>query len=480
MAIKKENVLKELNELYPKVYKQDPLSQEILDRMMVDINKLNSGNDIQKYLVLNSDEIYDVLGNRANQMANTSKIMRGEIPNPTPNLNKVLGKDWSSDDKFYNTPVAKVKAIADEQGMELPELLEQMRAEKTYKDRYDILHGKDDMSGLKEDLQAIYMDLFTPSQQRAYVEGRNPTDGEIASDVIRDATYAIPASYIMKGFGPVKAGLMAAGIAPTVENVADMALADKEPKDAAIGAITGSITNMVAPYAVGMTGRMAERYLKGAGKAINEFIDPTIKTGKQVKQPYIDKAKLGKQYNEGGVGDIPIEDIPIAKSYGTSYKGRESLQDKIGGHDGGNSLLLKNVMTGKGDKDLGVIYQPGKTYNDKIANWEKAHKNIKLNDDDREYIRMAFELWEPQSQIMDSYGIRTAGDAISRDIMAQNISNRIGEELYNRGKILNRVPVIGQYIQEKQRESQEEADYKKRMDAAIADLIARGMYYKEK
>lgn len=482
MAIKKENILKELDATHRVATEnKDPLSQEILENMYRDIKDLGDDKKIRNYLIMNSDQIYNVLGNLANRpdlMPNTSKIMRGEIPNDNNlNLDKVLGKDWSTDDKFYNTPVAKLQGIADEQGVELKGLLEQMRAEKTSRDRYDILHGKDDNSGLKEDLQAIYLDLFAPAQQRKYVEGEEPTYKEIASDAVRTATYAIPGTYIMKGFGPIKAGVMGAAIAPTVENVADMSLDVKNLNEAIGGTVAGTVTNMVTPYILGRgVGAAAERYIPGLGKKINEFLNPTIKTGQSLKQPYIDKAKLGKQYNEGGVGDIPIKDIPLAKSYGTSYKGRESLQDVIGGHDGGNSLMLKNVMTGKGDKDLGVIYQPGKTYNDKIANWEKNHNNIKLNDDDREYIRQAFETWEPQSQIMDSYGISSPLVAGGKDIAAQNVSNRIGEELYNRDQIWSKFPFIGQYAKSRRKEAEDEAEYKMMIDIITKQLDSLGMY----
>ena len=227
--------------------------QEALFKLSGDIqNGITTDNELRKFMAINSDYYFKNFGIDVPELVETTKLAMGKVPDTKLDFAKIFGEDWYKDDVYYNIPRAKLEYVAKNNGTDLAGIMDQMSNEKTRIDRYNIMHGKDDESGVYEDFAAITGDVLTPNIMKAGEQGRDPTTGEIVGDVVRDVSYSLPTARMAKVAGNAGRGLVGAaigyGAAPTVEHGANYALGNESGSDAAIGTATGFMTNALVPY----------------------------------------------------------------------------------------------------------------------------------------------------------------------------------------------------------------------------------------
>lgn len=461
--------------------------QEALFKLSGDIqNGITTDNELRKFMAINSDYYFKNFGIDVPELVETTKLAMGKVPDTKLDFAKIFGEDWYKDDVYYNIPRAKLEYVAKNNGTDLAGIMDQMSNEKTRIDRYNIMHGKDDESGVYEDFAAITGDVLTPNIMKAGEQGRDPTTGEIVGDVVRDVSYSLPTARMAKVAGNAGRGLVGAaigyGAAPTVEHGANYALGNESGSDAAIGTATGFMTNALVPYIL-RRGAMAVGNKIDAAKPVAKKLEEfgTGSTGKEIKQPYIDKAKQYKSLNSADGYKLDVNEYPTVKAIEPSTNYRNTLKDfKVS--NGETEYRAADILTGKGEKDLGIIYQPGKTFEEKYVSWLKTHPDISkdMSEETKDYLYKAFKNWEPYEQLKLSRTIRPTDELIAEDIALNNVTNRIGEELYDRGMILNKFPYAGQAIKQYQEDKKRDAYNDSLINRAIEDLKAKNLYYEDK
>ena len=141
--------------------------------------------------------------------------------------------------------------------------LQKSEIEKMNKDiaarRKNIMEGYDEEGKEAQVIpwvQSALMGIAMPRQKQAYIEGRDPTTGEILMDSFSNAAYAMPVGGIEKAIvgkvGQNMAGRVAGAVgsnmvAPTAVTAGDVALGGKDYanwKDVAIDVALGTATNL--------------------------------------------------------------------------------------------------------------------------------------------------------------------------------------------------------------------------------------------
>lgn len=178
------------------------------------------------------------------------------------------GNDQKNTPKADNTTLAAWYATLNDaygdNGWDLVKKeLQKSEIEKMNKDI--ATHRKNIMEGYDEEgkeaqvipwVQSALMGIAMPRQKQAYIEGRDPTTGEILMDSFSNAAYAMPVGGIEKAIlgkvGQNMAGRVAGAVgsnmvAPTAVAAGDVALGGKDYanwKDVAIDVALGTATNL--------------------------------------------------------------------------------------------------------------------------------------------------------------------------------------------------------------------------------------------
>ena len=176
-------------------------------------------------------------------------------------------------------------------------------------------HRKNIMEGYDEDgkeaqvipwVQSALMGIAMPRQKQAYIEGRDPTTGEILMDSFSNAAYAMPVGGIEKAivgkFGQNIASRVAGAVgsnmvAPTAVAAGDVALGGKDYanwKDVAIDMALGTATNLGVNKGISTMASRGLGLLQGDVKSANVTALQNMLLGKPSEREmafqYIDHA----------------------------------------------------------------------------------------------------------------------------------------------------------------------------------------------
>lgn len=176
-------------------------------------------------------------------------------------------------------------------------------------------HRKNIMEGYDEDgkeaqvipwVQSALMGIAMPRQKQAYIEGRDPTTGEILMDSFSNAAYAMPVGGIEKAIagrvgqnivGRVAGAVGSNMIAPTAVSAGDVALGGKDYanwKDVAIDVALGTATNLGVNKGISTMASRGLGLLQGDVKSANVTALQNMLLGKPSEREmafqYIDHA----------------------------------------------------------------------------------------------------------------------------------------------------------------------------------------------
>lgn len=234
-------------------------------------------------------------------------------------------------------------------------LIQQKRVDdmnkKIQKDRTAIMEGYDPETGEVVPAamaQSIAMGLFQPRQKQAYIEGRDPTDAEIAMDAISNAAYATPISGIEKAIaaraggnllGRIAGATTANAVVPTGVTIGDYLLGGKQyagPKDAAVDIGLGTFTNLgVNKGAAAVGGRLLSglqgesKTDRGAVTALRKLLDGAP-TPKEEAQAIVDNATNEAKSVLAAKGSYDPEQLKknlILAEFGRIIKNKETAKD---------------------------------------------------------------------------------------------------------------------------------------------------------
>ena len=190
----KEKILDELLEM--RNLTDSETKQGLLDGLADRIDKLDDDRDIRNLIWANRDlPLRMFTGDDFSVMPSIGEIMTSNPPSENFNYEKEFGKDWKY--KFNDIPVSKIQFIADKNGLDWKEVLNDMANKAGMQTKEDIAHGRWDPNlsvgeNIKQEIGGSLLSLFGRRQQEAIARGEDPTAKDVAGDVVENGMYAIP------------------------------------------------------------------------------------------------------------------------------------------------------------------------------------------------------------------------------------------------------------------------------------------------
>ena len=392
-------------------------------------------------------------------MPNFRKILYSEpVINNVKDLDKAFhGSDWEKGDYTQD----QLEFIAEENGITVDRLKEIMNNEANLRDRARDL----EVSASRKGVQNFVTKMMFPRATEEYLKGGQPTGKTIALDAAENVLYMAPygliGSALAKGGRAAKTGIAlgSAAVNPAIMEGADVIAytnkpgeessvldnterADFNPGDVA----AGTVVNAIMPYAV----------LRGAGMAGRKFGLPDV----------------GKRISEIGEGMTPqdlknkwVKDVDMLKKVQKSPSDypmqlRDELRTKVApSNEYKNTLTPENQVILTGEKSTnGLIYEPGRTFNEKLKNYQKKLEQP-LSKEQIAQLEKDYENWVPKEQIYESENLKTPWDIAAEEAFYKNyITNKTGDIKY--GDQPDKIPYIGFLFRKSDKTRQEEKEAK--------------------
>lgn len=371
-----------------------------------------------------------------------------------PVMNKVKDFDkafndpnWDKEYVAGNIPEDQLDFIAEENGISKDRLKELMNQEVTLRDRARDMEG----------FQGTVTRMVFPRSTERYLKGDEIQGRDIALDagenLLYMAPYGLAGSALAKGSRGAALAYGAAGnaINPLITEGAD-AIVYSDDKDnersvfqpADVG--KGFIINSALPYTILRgAGTQGKRFgLEGLGRRVEEFGSGT--TARGLKNQWVkDVAKVNEQR---------------ANPNATPLKQKLDSKAVIESKDYKASLPETDQLTLTGENTLnGIIYQPGKNFDEKLANFNKG-REIKIKKGTPEYTRLAseYEMWKPSEQIIQAENLKNA-DAIAYEEALKNYAtNKTGDMLYSDQP--DKLSLVGRLFRKSPKTKKEEQEAK--------------------
>lgn len=372
--------------------------------------------------------------------------------------------NWDKEYIKGNIPEDQIDFIAEENGISKERLKEIMNNEANLRDRARDL----EFSASPKGVQNFITKVVFPRATEEYLKGGQPTRKSIALDAVENALYMAPYGLIgtalAKGSRATKAVTLGTNaINPAVMEGADVIAYTNEPGEESSvldntersyynpgDVAAGTTVNAIMPYAL----------LRGAGLAGRKFGFPGV----------------GKRISEIGEGMTPqdlkikwVNDVDMLKKVEKSpadypMQVRDELNAKVKpSNEYKNTLKAENQVILTGEKSTnGLIYEPGRNFNEKLKNYQK-HQKEKLSENQIEEVKKDYDNWVPKEQIYESENLKTPWDIAAEEAFYKNyITNKTGDIKY--GNQPDKIPYIGFLFRKSDKTRQEEKEAKELED----------------
>ena len=392
-------------------------------------------------------------------LPNFRKILYSEpVINNVKDLDKAFhGADWEKGDYTQD----QLEFIAEENGITVDRLKEIMNNEANLRDRARDL----EVSASPEGVQNFITKIMFPRATEEYLKGGQPTGKSIALDAAENALYMAPygliGSALAKGGRAAKTGLAlgSAAVNPAIMEGADViAYTNKPGEESSVldntdrsyynpgDVVAGTAVNSIMPYA----------FLRGAGMAGHKFGFP----------------EAGKYISEFGEGMTPrdlknkwVKDVDMLKKVQKSPSDypmqlRDELRNKVApSNEYKNTLSPQNQVILTGEKSTnGLIYEPGRTFNEKLKNYQKKLEQP-LSKEQIAQLEKDYENWVPKEQIYESENLKTPLKMGSQEAAKNYVTNKFGDIKYG-GDQQDKIPYIGFLFRKSDKTRQEEKEAK--------------------
>lgn len=348
------------------------------------------------------------------------------VMNNIKDLDKAFNDpNWDKEYIKGNIPEDQLDFIAEENGVSKERLKEIMNKEVTLRDR---ARDMDVDLSLKGARNFITRAMFPRSTER-YLKGDEIQGRDIALDAGENLLYMVPygfaANALTKGGRAATLTLGATNaINPTITEAADaLVYSDDNDNERSVfqpmDVGKGTFINMAAPYAIlrgaGTAGR---RYsFPNVGKRIEEFGTGT--TARDLKNQWVKDVKMVNE-QRANPNATPLKQKLDSKSISESKDYKASL-----------TPAHQEILTGEESLN-GIIYQPGKSFDEKLANYNKNSKNpIKKGTPEYDQLAKEYRMWQPPEQIIQAENLKTAEDIIKEEAAKNYVTNKTGDMLYS-------------------------------------------------
>lgn len=379
--------------------------------------------------------------------------------NTVKDLDKAFNDpNWDVDYINGNIPEDQLDFIAEENGISKERLKELMNAEANRRDRARDMEMELSPKGVQN---FITRAMFPRSTER-YLKGDEIQGKDIGFDAAENLLYMMPygvaASALAKGSRPAK--LLLTGVSnavnPAITETADaLVYSDDNDNERSVfqpaDVVKGTLVNMATPYALLRgAGTTARRYglPEGAAKWVEEYGTGT--TARDLKNQWIKDVKMVNEQRLNP-NSTPLKQKLDSKSVIESKDYKASLPE---GH--------QNILTGEESLN-GIIYQPGKNFDEKLANYNKNTVN-KIKKGTPEYERLAseYEMWVPPEQIIQAENLKATEDIIMQEMLKNYLTNKAGDLMYSDQP--DKLPLVGRLFRKSPKTLKEEQEAKEYED----------------
>ena len=380
---------------------------------------------------------------------------------PSMNTVKDLDKAFNDPnwDKEYikgNIPEDQLDFIAEENGISKERLNELMNKEVTLRDR---ARDMDVDLSLKGAQNFITRAVFPRSTER-YLKGDEIQGRDIALDAGENILYMAPYGFAVKALtnGGRAATLALAGsnaINPAITEATD-ALVYNDDKDnersvfQPADVAKGTFINMAAPYAL----------LRGAGTAGRRYGFPDV--GKHIEE--IGTGTTARDLKNQWVKDVKMVNEQRANPNATPLKQKLDSKSVIESKDykAGLTPEHQDILTGEESLN-GIIYQPGKSFDEKLKNYNKNSVN-KIEKGTPEYQQLAseYEMWVPSEQIIQAENLKLNRDIIPEEVAKNYVTNKLGDLMYSDQP--DKLTLVGRLFRKSPKTKKEEQEAKELED----------------
>lgn len=380
------------------------------------------------------------------------------VMNNVKDLDKAFNDpNWDKEYVKGNIPEDQLDFIAEENGISKDRLKEIMNKEVTLRDR-----ARDMEVGLSKDgVQNFITRAMFPRSTERYLKGDEIQGRDIALDagenLLYMAPYGLAGSALAKGSRGAAIAYGAAGnaINPLITESADAIVYNDDPENersvfqpADVG--KGFVINSALPYTILRgAGTQGKRLgLEGLGKRIEEFGTGT--TARDLKNQWVrDVKKVNEQR---------------AKPNSTPLKQKLDSQSIIESKDYKASLSPEHQGILTGEESLnGIIYQPGKSFDEKLANYNKNLENpIKKGTPEYNQLASEYEMWKPSEQIIQAENLKLKRDIIPEEAAKNYITNKTGDMLYSDQP--DKLSLVGRLFRKSPKTKKEEQEAKELED----------------
>lgn len=333
--------------------------------------------------------------------------------------------NWDKEYIKGNIPEDQLDFIAEENGISKERLKELMNKEVTLRDR---ARDMDVDLSLKGARNFITRAVFPRSTER-YLKGDEIQGKDIALDAGENFLYMIPYGFAAKALtnGGRAATLALAGsnaINPTITEAADALVYSDDPENERsvfqpADVAKGTFINMAAPYAL----------LRGAGTAGRRYGFPEV--GKRIEE--LGTGTTARDLKNQWVKDVKMVNEQRANPNATPLKQKLDSKSIIESKDYKAGLTPGHQVILTGEETLnGIIYQPGKSFDEKLANYNKNRVN-KIVKGTPEYQQLAseYEMWKPSEQIIQAENLKLKRDIIPEEAAKNYVTNKAGDMMYS-------------------------------------------------
>lgn len=380
---------------------------------------------------------------------------------PTMNTVKDFDKafndpNWDLEYIKGNIPEDQLDFIAEENGISKERLKELMNKEVTLRDR---ARDMDVDLSLKGAQNFITRAVFPRSTER-YLRGDEIQGKDIALDAGENFLYMIPYGFAAKALtnGGRAATLALAGsnaINPAITEATDALVYSDDPENERsvfqpTDVAKGTFINMAAPYAL----------LRGAGTAGRRYGFPEV--GKRIEE--IGTGTTAKDLKNQWVKDVKMVNEQRAKPNATPLKQKLDSKSIIESKDYKAGLTPEHQAILTGEETLnGIIYQPGKSFDEKLANYNKNRVN-KIVEGTPEYQQLAseYEMWKPSEQIIQAENLKLKRDIIPEEAAKNYVTNKLGDMMYSDQP--DKLTLVGRLFRKSPKTKKEEQEAKEYED----------------
>lgn len=380
-----------------------------------------------------------------------------------PSMNTVKNFDKAFNDPNWdleyikgNIPEDQLDFIAEENGISKERLKELMNKEVTLRDR---ARDMDVDLSLKGARNFITRAVFPRSTER-YLKGDEIKGRDIALDAGENLLYMVPYGFATKALtnGGRAATLALAGsnaINPAITEATDALVYSNDPENERsvfqpADILKGTFINMAIPYTL----------LRGAGTAGRRYGFPEV--GKRIEE--LGTGTTARDLKNQWVKDVKMVNEQRANPNATPLKQKLDSKSVIESKDYKASLSPEHQGILTGEESLnGIIYQPGKSFDEKLANYNKNLENpIKKGTPEYQQLASEYEMWKPSEQIIQAENLKLKKDIIPEEVAKNYVTNKAGDLLYSDQP--DKLTLVGRLFRKSPKTRKEEQEAKEYED----------------